>query len=68
MKIKIRCAVRSMKDGKIKLIPMADEILISVPKGMSYQDLEGFAFTITIDHTTMKLETSWDDPHKTIIP
>ena len=64
MKIKIRCAVRAMKDSTIKLIPMEDEIFIPAPDGMSYKDLQGFAFTIILDHTELTLETSWDESHE----
>ena len=61
MKMKIRYRIDRIKDGKIILIPVCDEITIDIPDGESFESLKNVALTFDFDSKKLTIEKSWDE-------
>jgi hypothetical protein len=62
-KLKIRLEVMREQDGKIRVRPFADELLIPNPTQLTVKQLRNAALVIEIRTDQLQLETTWDDIH-----
>ena len=59
--MKIRYRIDRHKDGKIVIIPVADETTIDIPDGESFENLKNVALTLDFDSKKLTIEKSWDE-------
>jgi hypothetical protein len=64
MKMKIRYRIDRIKDGKIVLIPVCDEITIDLPDGETFESLKTVSLTHDFDSKKLIIEESWDEVKK----